>query len=225
MLLFLSMFTRKRTVYGILIIALTATALVVARSYVLKKVQDNLLDKIEALNKSAINIHYDTIYLDWKRNLLTIEKLVIEKDAYDTTCVYPEFISCRKVTVKGLGVLSLIFQNELNIETVSLFKPHWVVHENSALLQLDSSSRKAAEFELYIKDIRIDSMRVEFMDSTNCAIKTAMRTNASIHDLNLTTHADRKMDFSFSEFNTSHSRIDIPRAFYTFPCHCGSRAS
>lgn len=216
MLLSLYMFTRKRTIYGLLIIALTATVLVVARSYVLKNVQDNLLDKIEALNKSAIKIHYDTIYLDWKRNILTIEKLVIEKDAYDTTCVYPEFISCGKVTIKGLGLLSLIFQNELSIETVSLFKPHWVVHEKSDLLKLDSTSRKAVAFEMYIKNIRIDSMRMEFMDSTNCSVKTGMRTNATIHDFNLATHPDRKMDFSFSEFNTSHSRIDIPRAFYTF---------
>jgi hypothetical protein len=209
------MFKRKRTLYALLAIALTATALVVARSYLLKNVQDNLLDKIEALNKSHIKIHYDTIFLDWKRNVLTIEKLVIEKDAYDTTCVYPEFISCGKVTVKGLGLLSLIFQNELSIDQLSLVKPHWVIHEKSELF-LDSASRKAVEFEVYIKNIQIDSMRMEFTDSTKCALRTGLRTNASLHDFNLSMYADRRTDYSFSEFNTSGTRIDVPGAFYTF---------
>ncbi|HEY0655380.1 MAG TPA: DUF748 domain-containing protein [Chryseosolibacter sp.] len=207
---------RRRTLYGTLVILLTATALVVVRSYVLKNVQDSLLDRIEALNKSEIKIHYDTIFVDWKRNVLTIEKLVIEKDAYDTTCIYPEFISCGRVTIKGLGLLSLIFRNEIDIDQISLINPHWVIHEKSELLALDSMSRKAAEFEFYVKRVAIDSMRIEFLDSTECAIKSRVRTNAFLRDLNVSVQPDRGKDFSFSEIRTNESRIDIPSIFYTF---------
>lgn len=186
------------------------------RSYLLQRVQDNLLDKIEALNKSEIKIHYDTIFLDWKRNILTIEKLVIEKDAYDTTCVYPEFISCGQVTVKGLGLLSLIFQNEISVDMVSLTNPHWVMHETSELFKLDSMSRKAAEVEIYVKKVEIDSMRIELLDSTRCAIKSRVKTNAVVNDLNVSITRNRGKDFSFSQITTAASRIDVPSAFYTF---------
>jgi hypothetical protein len=208
------MLRRKRTLLAIIAIAITAAALVVARSYILKNVQNNLLNKIETLNKSAIKIHYDTVYLDWKRNILTIEKLVVEKDAYDTTCIYPEFISCQKLTVKGFGLLSLIFQNEISIDAVTLTKAHWVLRQKSELL-LDSTSRKATAFELYIKNIRIDSMRMEFMDSTNCAVKTRLRSSFELNELNLTSHADRPLDISFSEFIAKGARIDLPNSFYT----------
>ncbi len=209
------MFKRKRIILALAVIAITATVLVVARSYVLKNVQKNLLDKIEALNKSDIKIHYDTIYIDWKRNLLTIEKVVIEKDAYDTACVYPEFISCQKVSVKGLGLLSLIFQNELDIDEIRLFKPHWVIHQNSRLF-LDSAARKSTEFQVYIDQIQIDSMRMELTDSVNCSLVTALRSSANLRGLEMSFYADRPGDFSFSELSTSNSRIDLPGAFYTF---------
>jgi hypothetical protein len=209
------MFKRKRTLLAIIALAITAAALVAARSYLLKNVQDTLIDKIETLNKSAIKIHYDTVYLDWKRNILTIEKLVVEKDAYDTTCIYPEFISCQKLTVKGFGLFSLIFQNEISIDQVTLFKPHWILRQKSELL-LDSSSRKATAFELYIKKIRIDSMRMELMDSTNCGLKTGIRSSIELNDLNLTSHADRPLDISFSEFIARSIRFDVPESFYTF---------
>ena len=208
------MFKRKRTLYALIAIAVIATALVAARSFVLKKVRENLLSKIETLNKSDIKIHYDTIYVDWARNILTIEKLVIEKDAYDTTCIYPEFISSQKVTVNGLGLLSLIFQNELSIDEIHLFKPHWVLHQKSQLL-LDSASRKETEFEVYVKRIRIDSMRMEFTDSLQCSLLTGFRSSATVKDLNLSFHADRPTDYSFSEVTTHRTRVDLPGSLYS----------
>jgi hypothetical protein len=208
------MFKRKRTLYALTTIAVIAIALVVVRSFVLKKVRENLLSKIETLNKSDIKIHYDTIYVDWARNILTIEKLVIEKDAYDTTCVYPEFISSQKVTVNGLGLLSLIFQNELSIDEIHLFKPHWVLHQKSQLL-LDSSSRKENEFEIYIKRIKVDSMRMEFTDSLKCSLVTGFRSSATVKDLNLSFHADRPTEYSFSEVATKDTRVDLPRSLYS----------
>lgn len=209
------MFKRKRTLYAVLAIIITATILVVVRSYVLKKVQDNLLTKIEALNKSDLKIHYDTLYLDWARNVLTLEGVVIEKDAYDTTCIYPEFFSCQKLTVSGLGLLSLIFQNELSIDEVIFTKPRAVIHQKSRLLRLDSTSRKETEFEVYIKNIQLDSMRFEFMDSIRCGLITGIRTSGMIKDLNLSFHADRPADYSFSELITRESRLDLPGDFYT----------
>ncbi|HEY0742975.1 MAG TPA: hypothetical protein VGD40_16010 [Chryseosolibacter sp.] len=212
------MVKRRKALYAIILIAITATALVVARSYLLQNVQDNLLDKIEQLNKSSLKIHYDTIYLDWKRNILTIEKLVVEKDAYDTTCLYPEFLSCQKLTVDGLGVLSLIFQNELHIDEVTLFKPHAVIHEKSELF-LDSASRKETEFDVYIERITIDSLRMEMTDSAKCSLVTGLRSSGSLHDLNIAMRPDRPLDFSFSEIKTNGTRIDLPRSFYTFTIH------
>lgn len=209
------MFKRKRTLYAILAIIITATILVVVRSYILKKVKGNILNKIEALNKSDIKIHYDTLYHDWARNILTFEKVVIGKDAYDTTCVYPEFIACQKVTVKGLGLLSLIFQNELSIDEVLLFKPHLVIRQNSELLLLDSASRKENEFEVYIKNIRLDSLRMEFTDSLHCSLITGVKSSALVRDLNLSFHADRPAEYSFSEVVTQGTQIDLPDDFYS----------
>lgn len=209
------MIKRRKALYAILVIAITATALVVARSYLLKNVQDKLLDTIEKLNKSNLKIHYDTIYLDWKRNVLTIEQVVIEKDAYDTTCLYPEFISCQKLIVDGLGIMSLIFENELHIDEVSLIKPHAVIHQKSELL-LDSASQKETEFDVYVERITVDSLRMELTDSANCSLVTGFRSSASLRNLNVAMRPDSPLDFSFSQLKTSGARIDLPKAFYTF---------
>jgi hypothetical protein len=211
------MFKRKRTIFAFVAIAIVAAALVIARSYFLKKFQSSVLDEIQLLNESPINIHYDTIYLDWKRNILTVENLVIERDAYDTTCIYPEFISCHKVQVKGIGLLSLIFQSELDIDELLLIKPRWVIHKNSNLFSDSSTVKKQNNFAAYIDMIRLDSMRMELTDSSTCKLVTRMQTSARVKNLSYQSESNGgKPKITFSEIQTTSTRLDLPGAFYTF---------
>src|SRR5687768_10536352 len=94
---------KKKVILAVVLAILSVVALFIVRSYVLKQLKTELQAKIERLNKTGLNIRYDSISINWRSNYLRIDALVIEKDAYDTTCIYPEYISAQAVEVEGLS--------------------------------------------------------------------------------------------------------------------------
>lgn len=205
----------KRSLIGIIILVIVLTGgAIFVRSYLLGGFRDRVLERIKALNEGDIHVHYDSVYLDWKRNIFTIENLVVERDAYDTTCVSPEFASAKRVEVRGLGFLSLLMRKEVNVTELHITNPHIVIRKNSGLLR-DSAAKKVSAFKVYLEKIVIDSMKVEIMDSV-CHLSYGIRSHIELNDLDLTINPKRSPDFSFGNLSLNEIEIDAPDALYSF---------
>src|SRR5687767_11156664 len=99
---------KKKVIWAGIVILILVSVLIGVRSYILNRVKTAIQQKIQAMNETDFNIRYDSIYVNWTSNNIRVENLVIEKDAYDTTCIYPEFISAKTVEVQGLSLYSIV---------------------------------------------------------------------------------------------------------------------
>src|SRR5687768_9662592 len=103
--------SNRKYILLIALILVGIAAFIWVRSYVFENMGVSLQKRIQSLNLSGFNVRYDSISVDWFANTVEIDNLLLEKNAYDTTCVYPEFIAVRKVRAEGIGLYHLIFRN------------------------------------------------------------------------------------------------------------------
>lgn len=204
-----------RILAAILIIILGATALMIVRSHLLNSLKSGLQQKIEALNQTDFNIKYDSIHIDWRKNLIVIDALVIEKDAYDTTCLYPEFVSAGQVRIEGFSLLTFLLKKTLSFETVNISSPHIVLRQQSKLL-LDSTSQKQNEFSMHIDKLQITSAHLEYTDSASCKLISEFKTNIRTTDLQLDFAARKPLLVSMGVLSLDSTKLNLPNAFYTF---------
>ena len=110
-------------------VVIAIAASVWLRSHIFSNMGVTLHQKIQSLNFSGFNVRYDSIAVNWIGNVIEIDNLLLEKNAYDTTCVYPEYISADKVRVEGIGLIQLVFRNVLSVERLIDAKMHLkIVH-------------------------------------------------------------------------------------------------
>jgi hypothetical protein len=205
----------KRTLtIGFLIICCVA-AVIIGRSYLFNKVKSTVENKLRALDdKTDYEIRYDSIYIDWRRNLITIDHLTIQKDAYDTTCVYPEFISAQQVRIEGLGLWNFIVRKKLSIESVHIYKPHIVVREHSRLLP-DTVTQRENEFTLTIENVRLAEAHLEFTDSASCRLITDFKSDINASLLAMDFHARKPLKFALAELLLDSTEVHLPKSFYS----------
>lgn len=207
--------TRTKRIWAVVaILGIGVAVLITARSYIFDRLKETLHEKVRSLNKTDLNIRYDSVYIDWRRNLILIDKLVVEKDAYDTTCAYPEFISVEKVRIEGFGLLSYLFRKKLSFDGVSLMRPHIVMRQASRLLQ-DSSRGKGNGFKLAIDAVHLYDAHFEYTDSAAC--KTVTDVKATLHALSLAVDAKpgKPPKFSLQAVQLDSTTIELPDEFYT----------
>lgn len=197
-----------------MILGIGVAVLIAARSYIFDRLKETLHEKVRSLNKTDLNIRYDSIYIDWRRNLIMVDKLVVEKDAYDTTCAYPEFISVEKVRIEGFSLLSYLFRKTVSFENVSLMKPHIVMRQASRLLQ-DSSRGKENGFRLAIDAVHLYGAHFEYTDSAAC--KPITEVKSTLHALSLAVDAQpgRTPKFSLQAVQLDSTTVELPDEFYT----------
>lgn len=202
------------------ILGIGVAVLIVARSYIFDRLKETLHEKVRSLNKTDLNIRYDSIYIDWRRNLILVDKLVVEKDAYDTTCAYPEFISVEKVRIEGFSILSFLFRKKLSFENVSLMKPHIVMRQASRLLQdssggNDSSRGKENGFRLAIDAVHLYGAHFEYTDSAAC--KPVTDVKSTLHGLYLAFDAQpgKPPKYSLQAVQLDSTTVELPDEFYT----------
>lgn len=207
--------TRTKRIWAIIaILGIGAAVLIAARSYIFDRLKEALHEKVRSLNKTDLNIRYDSVYIDWRRNLVTVDKLVIEKDAYDTTCAYPEFISVEKVRMEGFSMLSYLFRKKVSFESVSMMRPHIVMRQASRLLQ-DSARRKENGFRLAIDAVHLYDAHFEYTDSAAC--KPVTDVKATLHALSLAVDAQagKSPKFSLQAIQLDSTTVELPDEFYT----------
>lgn len=115
----------KRAIWIAVLITVLAGGFAVLRSYLFNRIKLKIENQLALLHKSGYHVSYDSIYIDWKRNHITVDQLLIKKESKDTTsCNAPEFVSAQKVSVNGFRLFPLIFRHELSFKSVVVDKPH-----------------------------------------------------------------------------------------------------
>lgn len=210
--------TQRRLLIAAAVLVLMAAGVVALRSYVFKKLDISIQRRLTSLSLSGFNVHYDSLSVDWWSNVIKVDNLVLEKDAYDTTCVYPEFVSVGRVRAEGIGLFSLIFRNTLAVESIYLDGSRMVLRRNS-LLKLDSAAEKDQEFGLVADHVLIRAGDFTYTDSTACEIITSVQSDVAITGLRLNFQADRPFDYQASIVTFNNAEIRAPKYFYTFSVH------
>lgn len=185
------------------------------RSYLFTNMGVSLQRRIESLNLSGFNVRYDSISVDWIGNAIQVNNLLLEKNAYDTTCVYPEFISVGSVRAEGIGLFKLIFRKKLSIETVKLERLRIILREHSLML-LDSATKRENEFSLEVNQVSIRSAELNYVDSAKCKTIATIRTHIAASDLELDFHSDKPFRYQANLLTFDSAEVNVPRQLYTF---------
>lgn len=206
---------KQKTIILIPLILIGAVTAVWLRSHLLNDMGLTISKKIQALELSGFNVGYDSISIDWLRNVIEIDQLVLEKNPYDTTCVYPEFIKVGKVRAEGLGLISLIFRNVLTFDDVYLDDSRIVMRQNS-LLKLDSVAQRENEFTLRIDRLFLRSIDFAYTDSIRCEPITGFKSTATIDNLEMDFRIDKPFAWKAMRLIVDSTEISLPRHYYTF---------
>jgi hypothetical protein len=163
------MFQRRKAFFLILIIAvlLVTAGMIWLRSYLFSSIAIGLDKKIDSLRVSGLTITYDSISVDWMKNVIEINGVLVQRNAYDTTCIYPEFIRIGTVRATGMRLFPLVLRSMFSIKELHLDDAHMVMRPNS-LFRLDSASMKRNEFAFRADRISVKSAHVEYLDSATC---------------------------------------------------------
>lgn len=204
---------KKKLLALILLTIISVTVLSIAHYIIFNKLKGAVLQKIETLNKSDYNIRYDSIHFHWLKNRILIDALVLEKDAYDTTCIHPEFISARKVQIEGFSLLSFLINKKLAFDLISFVDPHILIRKNTGLLP-DSVSQGENKFKLTIDRLRFQSAHVAYSD-TSCTVTTEVNTNITVTDLAVDLQPDKPVDIRWGMIQLDDTQLDLPEVFYT----------
>lgn len=208
-------FKKRKTIFAILLIFIGAAAFVLVRSYVFSNLGATINEKFQSLKLSGFNVKYDSISIDWRKNVIEIDHLVLEKNAYDTSCIYPEFISVGKIRAEGFRLMPLLLQNKLSFESVHLEKPHLVIREKSLLI-VDSATQRENEFTLTIDKVFLTSAHIEYTDSINCELITDFQSHLTLAALKMDFHLNEPFLFTVNILTLDSVHLRLPKEFYTF---------
>ena len=205
---------KEKYIIAGLLIFLGAAALIWIRSYLFDNIGASIDKRMQSLNLAGFNVRYDSLSINWLRNSIEIDNLLLEKNAYDTTCLHPEFIAIGKVRGDGVGLLKLIFQNVLSLENLYLNEPRIVMRQHS-LLRLDSATQRENEFSLRIERVYIRGADFNYTDSIRCDIITALRSNLTLSELEMDFHPDQPFRYAIKEFTLDSVDIEMPAESYS----------
>ena len=184
------------------------------RSYIFSNMGLSLHQRIQSLDLSGFNVRYDSIYVDWIGNTIEIDNLILEKNAYDTTCVFPEYITAGKVRAEGIGIFQIVVKNVLDLEHVQVEDLRILMRENS-LMQLDSATRRQNEFTLNVESVRIKSAEFTYLDSAQCKVIVGLKTNLRLEGLELDFRLEKPFHYAARLLSFDSTEVEFPRSFYT----------
>ena len=207
--------TKRRILTVAAVVLLLAGGFVALRYYVFGKLDVSIQRRLTSLSVSGFNVHYDSLSVDWWSNVIKVDKLVLEKNAYDTTCIYPEFISVSHVRAEGVGLFGLIFRSTLALESVYLDGLRVVLRQNS-LLQIDSAAEKDQEFSLIADHVLIRAGDLTYTDSAACRIITGVQTDLAIAGLRMNFKANQPLAYEADIVTLNKAEVRAPKHLYTF---------
>ena len=209
---------RQKVLLSIAAICLATAGLVWLRSHIFSTISERISQKIDSLKVSGYVITYDSLSVNWRKNTIEIDQLLLEKNAYDTSCIFPEFIKIAKVRAVGLRLLPLIFRSVLSFDKLELDGAHIALRQNSQL-KPDSASRRQNEFKLRIDDLLMTSAQIEYTDSLACESILAFNSDVAIRNLAMDFRADKPLAYSASALALDSVEMHMWKNPYTYRVH------
>ncbi len=206
---------RQKVVFQIILICLVTAGLVWLRSRIFSNLSETISEKLDSLKVSGFVITYDSLSVNWRKNVIEIDAFLLEKNAYDTACLYPEFIKVGKVRAVGLRLIPLIFRSVLSFEKVYLDEPHFVMRQNS-LLKLDSASQRKNEFTLRIDQVLMKAAHIEYTDSLGCDNLLRFKGDLSLQGLAVDFHPGKPFVYTASRLGLDSSEMRVLKNPYTY---------
>jgi hypothetical protein len=204
----------KRTLLITITASITVAILVIARLYFFNTLKEKIETRIQTLNKTGFNIKYDSITIDWRKNLIIFDNIVVEKDAYDTTCIYPEFIAAQQVKVRGFSLIPFLLKKKLVFKSIEITRPHIVIRQHSRFLQ-DSASHQENALDLSIDKVQITSAHLEYTDSTACKAITNFKASLSITSLSVDFYSGKPLAVALGELQLDSAQLHLPKQLYS----------
>ena len=206
---------KKKAIIITLILIFTAGSFLWVRSYVFSDIGMGIHKKIQSLQLSGFNVRYDSLSIDWLGNVVEIHHLLLEKNPYDTACVYPEFLVIGKVRAENFRLFALIFRKTLDFKSLYLEKARIMMRENS-LLTLDSTIFKESEFTLRVENVFIHSADFKYTDNLHCKMSAGVQSDITIRGLKMESRNNQPYQFGADELMLDSIRVELPEAFYSF---------
>jgi hypothetical protein len=205
----------RKALFFVLAVCVVAAVLVWFRSYVFTDVAANLNARIDSLKVSGLIITYDTLIVDWRKNAFELRQVVVEKNAYDTTCTYPEFVKIERVRAQGLRLLPLLFEHALSFESVLLEGPHVVMRPNS-LFRADPATRKKNPFSFRADNITMKSAHLAYLDSAECETRLGMKGDLSLQDLTLNFTSGKPLEWDMATMTFDSIQLRLGHSSSTY---------
>src|SRR5690606_39004924 len=105
--------------------------------------ENRITQKIESLKSEDVEVHYEDISFNWRRNVIEIRRFSLEKTRADTSCIQPDFIFVERIRGEGFRLLPLLFNNVLSFEAIHVDEPRIAIRSGEPLIRRASSGEKA----------------------------------------------------------------------------------
>jgi hypothetical protein len=207
--------TKKATlIIGIVLASLVAIGIGLT-VYVPWRIQRTINEKVASLSKKGYQISYDTLHFQLLKGTFEIERLVIQKTDGDTACEVRESLLAKNVRASGLNIISVIFSDEMSLNSIQFDDPHLTVKENTKFLP-DTTVKRRGNFVFASRDVVFQNLRIQYLDSTTCAVHTNMKSDVSMSQVELRWSTERPLRFTFGQIQAGNATVELPAKLY----HC-----
>jgi hypothetical protein len=206
---------KKRAGYGLLIILLLVALAFGGRAFFLHTVKKKIAAQIQLLNNSGLYIRYDTAYINWRQNEITLENFTLQKNPYDTACIFPEHFSASKILISDLGIITLIFSKELDIEKITIENPRMAFRRNTTFPS-DSSKEKKINLQLRVGLLRAQNLLIDYTDTMKCDILSTLKSDLEVSGLRLDLSDSTARPWSIEKILLSSLEIKQPNSLYNY---------
>ena len=206
---------RRRIFISALVLVLGLAAFFALRSFIFSRIHSEIDKRLHAVESSGIKSHYASLSFDWRRNVIEINQLLLEKDATDTASIYQEFISIGKIRAEGLNLFPLIFGDILSFDDLFLEELRIVMGQNFQL-KTSSSSEQENDFTVRVARTHVALADFTYTDSLRSRKLSGIRSNLTIDGLALEFLADKPFAYQVNWLSLDLTEVQLPEELYTF---------
>ncbi|NOT76071.1 MAG: DUF748 domain-containing protein [Cyclobacteriaceae bacterium] len=186
------------------------------RYFIFWKIKQTVITKIEELKSKGILIEYESIDVNSFSGSIKITDVKVDEEGPDSICVAGATLS--EIEVQGLSVISYLLKKKISIASIYLKEP-WIQYSsrsrkfNSTTEGQQSGDKpglKGIEIELF----KIDSGKVEMVDSASCKVTMKGRLNLSVKNFSIINLSSDSVQWKVESVVANGIEIDLPTRFY-----------
>ncbi len=182
------------------------------RAFIFWKIKKTFSNKIENLQSQGIAMTYLSFDVNFFSGNLKLKEVQI-KIGSDSVCSSGGTIE--ELSIKGISFISLLLDKKLSISSVVLRHP-WVLYADHHKKTNSEKSRANSSLkDLQIDLVRIDSGRLEMVDSASCGVTLKARLNFVLDNFSVTNINTDSMKWKVEDVTASAIAIDLPTRFYS----------